>query len=283
MEERLQRLEDQAQHLTKMMESSLAWQRKLGEFVEEMSPVARAMMDTGIQELAGFEQRGYFVFARDLAEALNRVVETYEPNSLPDLADAFTDIVYILRLLSRPRILAAAQDLVDDFDRAGSQPVEVLGAAKRIETEKDIQRGLAFALDLFGTLGRSVSRAPRLRTGRTLEKIARARRVPSTAAATVSKPEGGARESVFVSDEEWSHEWAVRMAQSLAVGPLNEQMLTIIEFSRKEYKDTQKAPNLRRMTKALGISTKEIYALFPSTPGPTISKIAGVPKPAGCL
>ena len=282
MEERLQRLEDQVQHLTKMMESSLAFQAKLGEFVEEMSPVARAMMDSGIQELAGLEQQGYFVFARDLAETVKRVVETYQPDSLPDLADAFPDMVYLLRLLSRPRILAAAQDLVDEFDQAGSHPIEMLGAAKRIETEKDIQRGLAFALDMFGTLGRSVSRAPRLRTGREWERTVRAR-VPSSPASPASQPEASSEPFVFVADEEWSHEWAVKMAESLGVGPLTEPMWSLIDFSRKDYKDSHKSPNLRRMTKALNISTREIYALFPSAPGPTISKLAGVPKPAGCL
>jgi len=60
-------------------------------------------------------------------------------------------------------------------------------------------------------------------------------------------------------------------------------MWKIIEFSRGDYKESQKAPNIRRITKSLDISTKEVYELFPSAPGPTISKIAGVPKPAGCL
>ena len=73
------------------------------------------------------------------------------------------------------------------------------------------------------------------------------------------------------------------MAGRLGVGPLNQERWNIVEFSRQDYLQTHKAPNLRRITKALDISTKDVYALFPSAPGPTISKIAGVPKPAGCL
>lgn len=278
MEERLQRLEDQLQHLTRLVESSLAWQGKVADFVEEMTPVARTMMDTGIEELGGLERRGYFRFARDAGEALQRVVESYEPGSLPELADSFADVVTVLRLLSRPRILAAAQDLVDGFDEAGSEPIEVLGAAKRIETEKDIQRGLAFALDLFGTLGRSVSRAPRLHNGRTTAPVAR----PRAAALPAPAAAAPAPEFAFVSDEEWNRGWADQMAQSLGLS-LNEPMWKIVEFSRQEFKDTHKAPNLRRISKALDVPTRDLYAYFPTAPGTTISRIAGVPKPAGCL
>jgi sulfur relay (sulfurtransferase) DsrC/TusE family protein len=31
------------------------------------------------------------------------------------------------------------------------------------------------------------------------------------------------------------------------------------------------------------VATKDLYALFPKAPGRTIAKIAGLPKPAGCL
>jgi TusE/DsrC/DsvC family sulfur relay protein len=289
IDERLQSLETQLQHLTKLTESNLLWQRRFGDFIEEMSPVAKSMMDTGIQELGGLERQGYFRFGSDLMEALKRVAEGYEPGSLPDLADAFADVVYILRLFSQPRVLAAAQDLAEGFQEADSKPVEMLGATKRIETERDIQRGIAFALDLFGTLGRSVSRAPRLRNARKVPKAARVhlQAKPSEASRRPVASDGdqvaASTEFVVVSDQEWNQAWAVNMAKSLGFDSLTDAMWKIVEFSRKEYRDTTKAPNIRRITKALGISTKDVYALFPSAPGPTISRLAGIPKPAGCL
>lgn len=289
IQERLEQMEEKLDRLTQLMESQQAWQGRFGEFVDEMSPVARAMMDSGIVEFARLEERGYFRLGSDLLEALDRFVETYEPGSLPALADGLNDVVTVLRMLSRPRVLAAAQDLADGFDEAGSEPIEMLGAAKRVETEKDIQRGIAFALDLFSTLGRSVSRAPRLRRGEGAPAVTRPRPIP-TPAARASSPTPDAQtgtscsvEFCFVPDTEWSKEWAEATAQALGVGPLDEQKWTIIEYSRSDYKANKKAPNIRRITKALDVSTKDIYALFPSAPGPTISKIAGVPKPAGCL
>ena len=269
------------ENIAKLLESNLTWQRKFGEFVEEMSPVAKAMMETGVQELGGLERQGYFLFAKDLLEALKRVVQNYEPGTLPDLADSFGDILFVLRLLSQPKVLAAAQDLAEGFHQGDSKPVEMLGAAKRIETEKDIQRGIGFALDLFGTLGRSVSRAPRLKTGRKVAKAPRPEPTLPANARAEKAPQSS--EAAYVPDPEWNREWAAKMAQSLGFASLTEEMWKIVEFSRKEYRDTKKAPNIRRITKALEMSTKDIYALFPSAPGPTISKLAGVPKPAGCL
>ncbi|MBS2034515.1 TusE/DsrC/DsvC family sulfur relay protein [bacterium] len=285
IETRLHQVEKKLETMTRMLESNLAWQRKFSEFVEEMSPVARAVMETSSKELGELERRGYFVLAGDLAQALRRVAEVYQPDSLPDLAESFGDVVHILRLLSQPKILAVAQDLADEFERAGSEPVEVLGAARRIESEKDIQRGIAFALDLFGTMGRSLARAPRLKTGR--KPPVRASRNPSrVVSAPLSAPSPERQEAddfAFVPEAEWSREWASTMAARLGVGPLDEERWKIVEFSRKDYLETRKAPNIRRITKLLNINTKDVYELFPSAPGPTISKLAGVPKPAGCL
>lgn len=267
MEDRLQKLEERVDRLTRSVEC-------LGDFFREMSPVARAMMDTGIRQLGGLERQGYFDFGRDLLEALDRVVEGYQPGSLPELADRFGDILVILRHLAQPGILAAVQDLAEEFGKNEPGPIELLGVAKRIETEKDLQRGLGLAMDLFGTLGRSVSRAPRLRTSRSAPRATHPQRETTAPVQEVL---------AFVPDEQWSRPWAEEMAARLGVGPLSEEKWRIIEFSRQDYRESQKAPNIRRITKSLDISTQDVYALFPSAPGPTISKIAGVPKPAGCL
>ena len=260
------------------------WEKKLSDFWEEMSPVAKSVMDTGIRELGDLERQGYFRFGSDLLEALRRLVENYEPGSLPALADSLGDVFQVMRLLAHPKVLAAAQDISEGIIESDSQPVEMLGAARRVETERDIQRGIGFALDVLGALGRSVSRAPRLKRRAKGATLARSRPNSNDTSRTpvaVEKVEKGSE--TFLDDSEWSREWAVHKARSLGFESLSDEMWRIIEFSRRDYRETKKAPNLRRITKALNISTREIYALFPDAPGPTISKIAGVPKPAGCL
>lgn len=57
----------------------------------------------------------------------------------------------------------------------------------------------------------------------------------------------------------------------------------LVEVARADFEASKTSPNIRRLTQVGGVSTKDIYALFPKAPARTLAKIAGLPKPAGCL
>jgi TusE/DsrC/DsvC family sulfur relay protein len=52
---------------------------------------------------------------------------------------------------------------------------------------------------------------------------------------------------------------------------------------QKELKENGAVPTIRRMNKAGVVSTKELYDLFPGGPAKKAAKIAGLPKPVGCV
>ena len=64
---------------------------------------------------------------------------------------------------------------------------------------------------------------------------------------------------------------------------LTDDHWTVINFARKEFESNGEAPTLRRITKQSGVSTKEIYQLFPGGPAKVASMIAGLGKPTGCI
>ena len=43
------------------------------------------------------------------------------------------------------------------------------------------------------------------------------------------------------------------------------------------------APPLRQITTGTGVSTKELFALFPKGPAKKVAKISGLGKPEGCV
>ena len=43
------------------------------------------------------------------------------------------------------------------------------------------------------------------------------------------------------------------------------------------------APGLRRITQAMPMEARELYALFPGGPGILAARIAGLPKPKSCV
>ena len=64
---------------------------------------------------------------------------------------------------------------------------------------------------------------------------------------------------------------------------LTDEHWHVLETARKDFEATGTSPNLRRLTEVASVTTKDLYRLFPKAPGRTLAKIAGLPKPAGCL
>ena len=57
----------------------------------------------------------------------------------------------------------------------------------------------------------------------------------------------------------------------------------VITFCREDAAREGQPPGLRRISKMSGVGTKELYALFPKGPGKLAARVAGLPKPHGCV
>jgi tRNA 2-thiouridine synthesizing protein E len=57
----------------------------------------------------------------------------------------------------------------------------------------------------------------------------------------------------------------------------------VIEFCRADHQKQGEAPTLRRITKEGGVSTKDLYTLFPKGPAKKVARISGLGKPHGCI
>jgi dissimilatory sulfite reductase related protein len=99
------------------------------------------------------------------------------------------------------------------------------------------------------------------------------------------------RDKVFAVDEEgflrryddWCPEWVeyVRIAQGIAA--LNDEHWRLINVLRDYYEQNGMPPMVRILSKATGFKMKYIFELFPAGPGKGACKIAGLPKPKGCV
>jgi TusE/DsrC/DsvC family sulfur relay protein len=52
---------------------------------------------------------------------------------------------------------------------------------------------------------------------------------------------------------------------------------------RNEYFEKGTGPTVRVLGKTSGVSVKELYQLFPKGPAKIAARIAGIPKPRGCI
>lgn len=82
---------------------------------------------------------------------------------------------------------------------------------------------------------------------------------------------------------DWNEDVAKELAEEEGIPELTERHWKVILFMRKEFQEKGEGPSIRRLTKESGVETKELYALFPKGPAKKAARIAGIPKPKGCI
>jgi tRNA 2-thiouridine synthesizing protein E len=94
----------------------------------------------------------------------------------------------------------------------------------------------------------------------------------------------------LVNLDDWNEDVAVRIAEGEDI-TMEEGHWDLVKFLRNYYKEYQIAPAVKVLTKAVaaekGMDKKEasefLYAMFPKGPALQACKIAGLPKPTGCV
>ncbi len=82
---------------------------------------------------------------------------------------------------------------------------------------------------------------------------------------------------------DWNEEVARELAKEEGILELTDRHWAVINFMKKEFDLKGDAPSIRKLTKESGVDTKELYGLFPKGPAKKAAKIAGLPKPKGCI
>ena len=90
-------------------------------------------------------------------------------------------------------------------------------------------------------------------------------------------------EGFFLKPEQWTPEMATEIARASGIEPLTDRHWLVLDFMRTTYLETGSAPTIRTLGKASGVQIKELYRLFPKGPAKLAAKIAGIPKPRGCI
>ncbi len=90
-------------------------------------------------------------------------------------------------------------------------------------------------------------------------------------------------EGFFTEPTEWTEDMAVELAKEAGIDELTPDHWKVLEFMRSEYFEKGTGPTVRVLGKTSGVSVKELYLLFPKGPAKMAAKIAGIPKPRGCI
>jgi TusE/DsrC/DsvC family sulfur relay protein len=96
-------------------------------------------------------------------------------------------------------------------------------------------------------------------------------------------------EGYLVNLADWDEDVAAYLAKEEKV-EMSENHWEVVNFLREYYSEYQIAPAIRVLTKAISKklgadkgNNKYLYELFPYGPAKQACKIAGLPKPTGCI
>ncbi len=90
-------------------------------------------------------------------------------------------------------------------------------------------------------------------------------------------------EGFFEKPEQWNEAMGEQIAKEAGIDTMTDRHWQVVNFMRTTYLDTGSAPSIRALGKTSGVPIKELYALFPKGPAKLAAKIAGIPKPRGCI
>jgi tRNA 2-thiouridine synthesizing protein E len=294
-------------------------QKKQEELIDELVlPLAREVMKTATTTLDGLEKDGTLAFGRELLRVGQNVMRHYTAEDVRALGDAITSILDTVRALTQPEVLAVAAEASEVLANAdAARPVGMLGLV-RATRQEDVGRGIGVMLEVMKRIGRAADVIAKKQAGGDSKRdkvnallAPRRRALPHGAPQPVrkvtvrpaaampaaptcqvpAKPQATAQvidglaftaDGHLVDASAWSRGLAEKLASQLAV-PMTDAHWAVIDFARRDFEAQKAAPNIRRITQGTGLQTKDLYTLFPRAPARTVAKIAGLPKPAGCI
>lgn len=81
----------------------------------------------------------------------------------------------------------------------------------------------------------------------------------------------------------YNEAWADYVKKEEGITDITEEHQLVIDVLQDYYKKNGIAPMVRVLSKLTKFKLKHIYELFPSGPGKGACKMAGLPKPTGCV
>ena len=91
-------------------------------------------------------------------------------------------------------------------------------------------------------------------------------------------------EDGFIQDPDaWDEAVAKSLAETEGVDAMTDDHWKVVNYLREYYLEYNMAPMIRKLCKESGFKLNKIYELFPSGPAKGACKLAGLPKPTGCV
>ncbi len=90
-------------------------------------------------------------------------------------------------------------------------------------------------------------------------------------------------EGYLINLSDWNKAVVEHLAPSAGIANLTDDHWAVINYLHSFYKQNNDFPRIRQLCVDTGCSLRYIYELFPTGPVKGACRLAGIPKPAGCI
>ena len=87
----------------------------------------------------------------------------------------------------------------------------------------------------------------------------------------------------LVQPDAWTESVAAALAEADGIGALTAEHWKVIRYLREYQARHGAAPMIRRLCVDTGFALQHIYELFPAGPARGACRVAGLPRPTGCV
>ena len=81
----------------------------------------------------------------------------------------------------------------------------------------------------------------------------------------------------------WNRNLAEELARRNDIGPMEDDHWTVIDFVKTYYQAHGEGPPIVKIGKSTGMTSKRICELFPCGVARGAYRLAGLPRPSGCI
>ncbi|MBN2489822.1 MAG: TusE/DsrC/DsvC family sulfur relay protein [Planctomycetes bacterium] len=81
----------------------------------------------------------------------------------------------------------------------------------------------------------------------------------------------------------WDEQVASAIAREEGIAEMSDKHWAVVNAIREYWKEEDLAPSVRVLCQEAGVSVREIYKLFTAGPARGACRVAGLPKPDGCV
>jgi TusE/DsrC/DsvC family sulfur relay protein len=91
------------------------------------------------------------------------------------------------------------------------------------------------------------------------------------------------KDGFMVNPDLWNDEVARAIAEEEGIDEMTDDHWKVVFFIRDYWKENDLAPAVRLLCKEAGLGVRQIFKLFASGPARGACRVAGLPKPDGCV